>query len=60
MGKGGMGKVMLVKLKTNEEELFAAKKITNRDYVEKAHFEVELLKKLRHPCIVRVNESYFT
>ena len=59
LGKGGMGTVMLVKVKENEK-LFAAKKITNREHIEKADLELDLLKKLRHERIVQVLESYFT
>ena len=60
LGKGGMGTVLLVREKTGEEKLFAAKKITNREFIEKADLELDLLKKLRHRRIVQVLESYYT
>ena len=50
---------MLVRDKYTEE-LFAAKKITNGEYIDKAHFEIETMKKLKHPRIVRIYESYYT
>ena len=59
LGKGGMGKVMLVKQKETHE-FFAAKQQLDSKHFDAAREELLLLQKLKHPNIVNCVDSFHT
>ena len=59
LGTGGFGKVFQVRNKKTKK-LYACKKVSklNINNLEKLRKEIEILKKLDHPHIVKLNEVF--
>lgn len=62
IGKGNYGKALLVKQK-NKGELFVLKTIDisnfNREQLENSLYEVNVIKSLNHPYIIKFHEYFY-
>ena len=62
MARGNFGTVHLINLKDDISSLFVAKKIDQRghdqDQINKAMIEVNLIKNLNHPNIVKFEQFF--
>jgi len=60
IGQGGFAKVMLARDKHCDGRIVAIKKVVKKNprHVEKLHTEAQVMKKLDHPNICRLHESF--